>query len=286
MAQPLDAELDALFSAPLAEFTAARNRLAARLKQEGATAEAARVAALEKPSAAAWAVNQLHFRERAELDRLFAAAAKLQHAQRAGGPDLFREAQRERREALAGLVRRAAARLTEAGHAATPATLTRVSSTLEALAGRGGAAEAVPLGRLSADLEAPGFDAFAGALITPPSPEQRRLAEEPAPTRQAAEAEARRKAIETARQAVADADGEVRRRRKTVAALSAKADEARRAQKDGERLLSEAAQAARAATETAEKAGFEARGAQTALAEAERALESARAVLDRTKRLP
>jgi hypothetical protein len=52
-----DTDLDALFTLPLADFTAARNALVKRLKQSERSDEAAKVMALTKPSISAWAVN-------------------------------------------------------------------------------------------------------------------------------------------------------------------------------------------------------------------------------------
>ncbi|HET9787557.1 MAG TPA: hypothetical protein VFP47_10510, partial [Pyrinomonadaceae bacterium] len=57
----LDDELDTLFKLPLAEFTSARNTLAARLKKTGHGDEAVLVQALAKPSISAWTVNQLYW---------------------------------------------------------------------------------------------------------------------------------------------------------------------------------------------------------------------------------
>ena len=46
----LDEAIDALYARPLAEFTPARDALAARLKQDGARDDAVRVKALAKPA--------------------------------------------------------------------------------------------------------------------------------------------------------------------------------------------------------------------------------------------
>src|ERR1041384_90963 len=63
-ADGLQDEVDALFKLPLAEFTSARNDLAARLKREGRANDSNFVKALAKPSISAWAVNQLHWNHR------------------------------------------------------------------------------------------------------------------------------------------------------------------------------------------------------------------------------
>ena len=168
-----------------------------------------------------------------------------------------------------------------------PATLERVSRSLEALA-LGGAPEGASVGRLVDDLSPPGFDAFAGLSLTAPAPAAPSKPKGPVAAvpkvDSAAAGRARRAAIEDAQEKVYAAEAEVRRNKKAVADAAATADKARAEQREAEKILSEAAQRARRATESAEKAGFAARQTGTALAEAERALEAARALLDRKKR--
>ena len=57
----VDDEVDALFRLPLAEFTSARNALAAKLKKSGRGDEATRVKALAKPQISDVGVNQLYW---------------------------------------------------------------------------------------------------------------------------------------------------------------------------------------------------------------------------------
>ena len=73
--RPEDAE--ALYRAPLAEFVDARNALAARLRKAGDAEASARVKALPKPSAAAWALNQVYWRARDDYSRMIAAGDRL-----------------------------------------------------------------------------------------------------------------------------------------------------------------------------------------------------------------
>src|SRR5258705_12797603 len=65
----IENDLDALFRLPVAEFTAARNTLAAQLKKGGRRDESDRVKALAKPSITAWAGNQLYWQQRQAYDR-------------------------------------------------------------------------------------------------------------------------------------------------------------------------------------------------------------------------
>ena len=62
--------LDDLYASPLAEFTERRNALAKETKAGGHPEDAAAIKALKKPTAPAWVVNQLHFRNGEELERL------------------------------------------------------------------------------------------------------------------------------------------------------------------------------------------------------------------------
>src|SRR5687768_17449864 len=111
-------DVDALFELPLTEFTAARNSLASRLRKEGRKDEAERVKALPKPSATAWAVNQLFWRQRKEIERLFAIDEKVRKAQTGGTADL-RDLLDQRRRLVSDLTNRAADILHAAGHAAS-----------------------------------------------------------------------------------------------------------------------------------------------------------------------
>ena len=60
-----DAEIDRLYQLPLDEFTAARNALAKKAGADGAS-----IRSLTKPPVAAWAVNQVYWRDRSTYDAL------------------------------------------------------------------------------------------------------------------------------------------------------------------------------------------------------------------------
>ena len=83
-------EVDALYGLPLDAFTQARNDLARRLRTERKPEDAAEVAGLRKPTAAAWVVNQL-VRERPEDVRALLAAANEIRAGAEDGDARFRE---------------------------------------------------------------------------------------------------------------------------------------------------------------------------------------------------
>ncbi|PYQ30740.1 MAG: hypothetical protein DMF56_08035 [Acidobacteria bacterium] len=181
MRSKLDAEIDALFQLPLAEFTGERNALAARLKKDGRADDAARVKALAKAPATAWAVNQLYWQDRKGFDRLLALSEKVRKAHTGASPDL-RELLEERRAMVSDLTERASAILRDGGHAVTPDATRRIGITLESLASWGHTEGAPQAGRLAADLEPLGFDGLAalmgGAKLAPAKVLQFRIARE------------------------------------------------------------------------------------------------------------
>jgi hypothetical protein len=160
----IEQEIDRLYQLPLWDFIAERNSLTKR-----AGADSARVKALEKPHAAAWAVNQLYWRERRLYDAVVKAAARVRaahgHALTGKKTDI-RLAEAAKTAAVRGALDRAEALLRQAGDAASEATLTAVRETLNALPGTEGA------GRLTRPLQAAvGFDTLSdllrGAAVRP-----------------------------------------------------------------------------------------------------------------------
>jgi hypothetical protein len=137
----LDAAWDRLFSASRATFVAERQRLAKELKAAGKKDESAQVAALTKPSVAAWVVNQLARRHPELIKKLGKAGARLREVQlgrhEPTGDDrrAFSEAVAAQRDALREARVAALALLAEEGNAA-PVHL--VETVLRIL--RGGAA--------------------------------------------------------------------------------------------------------------------------------------------------
>lgn len=176
----LDQELDRLHAQPLGAFTESRNALAARLKATGRPDDAARVKALARPAVSAWAVNQLAYRAPDTLARLLAAGDRLREGQQAaldGRPGDLRGAIEERRQAVDVAARAATEALEAEGTSATAATRDRIRATCEALAAFGTSPDAPHVGRLVADVEAPGLSALAGLTaalsgrgpVTPPT---------------------------------------------------------------------------------------------------------------------
>jgi hypothetical protein len=200
----VDEELDRLFGVPLAEFTGARNDLAKRLKDE-------QIRALPKPTVSAWAINQLVRVDRPGIDALLDAGAELRSAQSRllGGDeagDVLRDATLREREVVARLGKRARTVLEEAGRSATSSTLERIATTLRAAALTDEGRELLTKGRLTSDLEPPGFDAFDAPRVSRPR-KQARKRDELAERRQRKEKQVRARAAEqAARQAERDAE--------------------------------------------------------------------------------
>lgn len=172
-------EIDDLFKLSLSEFTDARNKLGARLKKDGNANEAARVKALSKPSVSAWAVNQLYWQHREDFDRLLSAGNRFRQAQTSRSASkvaAIRESLEARREELSNLANLAEEILAGAGHNPSLETIRRVTTTLEAMSAYASVPDAPAPGRLTHDVDPPGFDSFAtlipraGVSLRPASP--------------------------------------------------------------------------------------------------------------------
>lgn len=162
----LEQEIDALFTLPLAEFTSARNTLAARLKKQGRSNDAERVKLLSKPSISAWAVNQLYWEHRDAFDELVATGKRLRpHAVRGGGkvPGM-RDSLDARREALIQLSDLAADVLRDAGHNFSQDTIRRIVTTLEAVSAHALLPDGPTPGRLTHDVDPPSFASLASSM--------------------------------------------------------------------------------------------------------------------------
>ena len=251
MPAALERELERLYRLPLPEFTAARNDLAKRLRAEGKTEQADQVKALKKPSVAVWLANQLAHQDEVDVQRLLKAGATLTRtpARVAGGrsSDSFLEARREEQRALERLARVARSLAAQQGIGAN--AVERTMQTLRAASLTDEGRTQLKRGRLTEELEPPGFEALAG--MTPARPLSKRAG---AAKPKGGAAEARRR--------VQDAQREVRARAREAAQAESEAAQA-------ESAAAEARRKARAARKRSD-------GAERALAEAEAALKKAR----------
>jgi hypothetical protein len=177
----LEQELDDLFGVPLDDFTARRNELAARLKSAGQPEAAEQVRGLRKPSVPVWAVNQVARRDPGAMTRVVEAGRQLRQAQEAafggGGADAVRRATADERGAGRELTRAAERLLEEEGRKPTRSVVDRIGATLRAAAVDPEAAELLARGRLTGELESPGFTAVAS--LAPPPSKRRRAATAP-----------------------------------------------------------------------------------------------------------
>src|ERR1043166_3842073 len=166
-----DDDIDALFRLPLAEFTSARKALAARLKKEGRVDEAKRVNTLPKPALSVWAVNQLYWRHRDEFEHLIAARQRFRraHTSRTGKAAELNEALEARREALNHLSDLASGLLRDAGNNPSLDTMRRIATTLEAMSAYAALPDDQAAGRLTRDLDPPGFESLAPFIRAVPT---------------------------------------------------------------------------------------------------------------------
>jgi hypothetical protein len=138
----------------LGEFVRRRDAMAKELEQEDKREEAARVRRLRKPSAAAWALNQVSRRHPKKVEWLLAAHQKLREAQT---PPSLREASASRQQMVADLVEDALSLLEEEGRSPSQTVRQRITRTLLSLATDEEAQEEFRRGRLARDLEPGGW---------------------------------------------------------------------------------------------------------------------------------
>jgi hypothetical protein len=288
----LEDNVDALFRLPLAEFIGARKTLAAQLKQVGRGNEADRVKALVKPSISAWTVNQLYWKHRDAFDRLLATGQRFRKGQTsglAGKVAEMRIALEARREALADLEHLATALLGDAGHNPSSDTVRRISTTLEAMSAYASLPDAASPGRLSHDVDPPGFESLASFI---PDAGMTERTKEPARVTHSqksvsAATNTRRKAapvgnvrqLEEKRQArIAAAKVSLQDAKRVLIAARARAQRAQETRKKADANAKEAEKHRRAAEQRFEKARAAAedavRRARTVTAEVEEAVKA------------
>jgi hypothetical protein len=247
MAPAPDERVARLYGFPLERFTAERNALAAELSSEGDRDAAAAVKALRKPSAAAWAVNQLVRAEPDLVEALLGAGGELRqaHRQAASGrrAEQLRAAAEAERAAVERLMTRAPAVL---GRVPSAAVSEAIRNTLHAASSDDDARNRVRTGTLTTELQPIGLG---------PAPASSPRSRGPA------------KAAKTAKAARAADEAEAKQRASQLA-------EMRKAAAAAEKALQREVEAATRALERAEEA--HARARETAEAAAERAKEARR----------
>ncbi len=266
-------DADDLYGLAPERFVPERDAVVKALRADGRRALAADVARLRRPSAAAWAVNQLVRGHDQALAELFDAGDALRQAQRdviAGRGDrhaMHAAAERER-AAVAALADAASAQ-----HKLTAAAIDHVADTLHAAALDDAARAKVREGRLERELRHVGLGVDAGGGVAPersrpPSPRQAKPAP---PSERGGDAAPRGR-----RDAPGDGAeaGRERRKQQAVAArhLERERAEARRAARvaEGEarRRAERAARGVEVAQERRERAAQALREAEESLAQA------------------
>ncbi|GGQ41264.1 hypothetical protein [Couchioplanes azureus] len=152
MGAPADTDelIRRLYEAPPDGFVAGRAAAVAAARKAGDKEAAKRLAALRKPTVAAWLVNLLALRRPELIDDLVELATALRQAQRSLRGDDLRELSQQRRQAVTALVRAAQQLAVEEDPALRGAKLpmAEVEATLSAALAEPDVAEQVRSGRL------------------------------------------------------------------------------------------------------------------------------------------
>ena len=260
------ADVDELFSAPPACFIAARDALAKRARAEKQEKLAKEISSLRKPTVTVWLLNQLGRHHERETAALLQAGEKLRRGQTAAlrgvGPEPLREANDAWRAAVSSALKRAREILKTAG-GRQQLEEARLVATLLGAAADTKNAQLLKRGKLTEELEPPGFEAALGALVA-----------RPAKLRAAVR---RRAGIKGPRIRVA----EEKRRREAATALHNQEQEAAKAETTASRAERQATKLEAVASQMLERA---ARARGIAAAARKRAADSRAAVEDQRRR--
>jgi hypothetical protein len=237
----VERELDRLYQVPLGEFTAARDELAKRLRDEGEREQAEEVKRLRKPTASVWLVNRLSQERELDVQRLAKAGEALGKAQSGGlSSEDFATARDEEQRSLERL-HQAASELAEQEGVGAP-SVERATQTLRAASLTDEGRKLLKQGRLTEELEPPGFEALMGVPAAAPK--------RPAKKAKRDTKEDRKRALTEARERLRRLQAEERELRSSARAA---AREAQRAEKEAGRLRGEADDAQAAADEAGEQ---------------------------------
>jgi len=282
---------DDVYGLPFDEFVPARNALARELRNAGKRDEAAEVAALRKPSVAAWAVDQLVRTQRKGVSELFDAGDALRAAQddvlagRGDGQSLRAAVDRER-AAVDALAAAARGLLTSEGQELSPTIIERVADTFHAAALDDEAREQVREGRLERELRHVGLGVLGAPPAGVPAPKRKPDAgakEKPgAGAKEKPGAGTKEKSSAGAKKTVADRAAERAAREQQERAERQRAEAraaARAAEREARRRAEHAERAHRVAAERRDRAAEALREADAELDAAEAELREAQAQL-------
>lgn len=233
----LDDVGDELYALPPDEFIPARKAREDEAKADGDKALAKEIAALPKPSTAAWVCNLLVREAHDEIAGLVDLGTLVREAQESLAGDQVRALDVQRRQVIAALTRQARSLAYQRGHPVSTAVATQVEETLRAAMADPEAGEALLSGRLTSPMSYSGMGLGEQRphlrVVPPPKAEKPAPSPRRTPDRSGSAEDRRRRKEEEARQAA-----EEKRLRELT--------EARRAADDAEAAAEEAAEAAEA----------------------------------------
>lgn len=251
--QDLDEIADELYAVPPEEFVAARTQARDRIRGGGDRELAKAVAALPKPTGAAWACNLLVRRRPEEVAQLIELGELLSRAQVDLSAEQLRELGRQRNQVVAALARQARGLAHAEGHDVSSAVAEQVESTLRAAVANPDAGAALQAGRLTTALSYSGLGPvdLSGAVALPVRSAGAAAAPAEAPAERPAHKASRSEAAPP-RTADADAraqEAEERRRREAAERRRRELDQARRDAEEAAGVARDAAAAAEVAAE-------------------------------------
>ena len=170
----LDSAVGELYGLQPDEFLGARRTLAARAKADKDTGLAKAIESIRKPTAAAWAINQLVRARPADIERLVELAAELHEAQEKMDGGALKTLSRERTKLVDELVRSTSEVAKESGGALSGPVANQVRETFVAALATTAAADAVGSGQLTRALSYAGFgDVDLSEATAAPAPARR-----------------------------------------------------------------------------------------------------------------
>ena len=261
-------DVDELYGLPLDQFVPERTALARELRKAGDRDRAGEVAALKKPSVAAWAVNQLVRTQRKAVTTLLDAGDALRAAQGdvlagRGDAQSLRGAVEQERLAVETLTDAARGLLSSEGEELSGTIVERVSDTFHAAALDDDARAQVTGGHLERELRHVGLGGLGAPGARPPAPPRRGATKKKTDSGQE-----KKRAVED--------EPELRERAK---ARDDARKEARATEREARRRAERAERAAQVAHERRDSAATVLRDAEQQLEAAEAALAEAQAQL-------
>ena len=170
----LDSAVGELYGLHPDEFLGARRTLAAQAKADKEIGLAKAIDSIRKPTAAAWAINQLVRARPADVERLVDLAAGLHEAQEKMDGAALKTLSRERTKLVDELVRSTTEVAKAAGGAMSTPVANQVRETFVAALATTAAAEAVGSGQLTRALSYAGFgDVDLSEATAAPAPARR-----------------------------------------------------------------------------------------------------------------